>query len=89
FNLALGLVGFAIGVGATLSTAAAGWIGDHFGQPIAFTSLAITGLAGLLLAWSAMPETRQRRRRPANRREGGARPGGRRARDAVGAGTTS
>jgi MFS family permease len=58
FNLALGAVGFAIGIGSTLSTSAAGWVSDHFGMRWAFYSLAATGLAAVLLAWLAMPETR-------------------------------
>ena len=58
YNLALGFVGFAIGIGATLSTTLAGWIGDHYGQPIAFASLAGFGLAACALVLSAMPETR-------------------------------
>src|ERR1700733_10667734 len=36
FNLSLGFVGFAIGIGATLSTPAAGWLADHFGMRPAF-----------------------------------------------------
>lgn len=58
FNLSLGFVGIAIGVGATLSTTLAGWIGDHFGDPAAFAALAATGLAATLLVWGVMPETR-------------------------------
>src|ERR1700689_1819492 len=58
FNLALGAVGFAIGIGSTLSTSAAGWISDHFGMRSAFYLLAATGLAAVLLAVFAMPETR-------------------------------
>ncbi|MGD0490421.1 MAG: MFS transporter [Steroidobacteraceae bacterium] len=58
FNLALGAVGFAIGIGSTVSTSAAGWISDHFGMRSAFYFLAATGLAAVLLAWLAMPETR-------------------------------
>ena len=58
FNLALGAVGFGIGIGSTLSTSAAGWMSDHFGMRSAFYSLAATGLAAVLLAWLAMPETR-------------------------------
>jgi MFS family permease len=59
FNLSLGFVGFAIGIGGTLSTTAAGWIADRLGQPAAFAGLAATGLAAVLLVWTAMPETRQ------------------------------
>jgi MFS family permease len=58
FNLALGFVGFAIGIGATLSTSFAGWIADAFGHPVAFASLAAVGFAATALVWSAMPETR-------------------------------
>jgi MFS family permease len=58
FNLALGAVGFAIGIGSTVSTAAAGWISDHFGMRCAFYCLAVSGLAAVLIAAFAMPETR-------------------------------
>jgi len=58
FNLALGFVGFSIGIGATLSTAAAGWIADLWGDPAAFAALGGVGLAATLLVWIAMPETR-------------------------------
>jgi predicted MFS family arabinose efflux permease len=49
-----------IGVGATFSTAFAGWIADGFGNPIAFMLLAAIGLAAAALVWVAMPETRPR-----------------------------
>jgi MFS family permease len=58
FNLSLGAVGFAIGIGGTLSTSAAGWVADHFGMRHAFYFLACVGLAAVLLAVFAMPETR-------------------------------
>ena len=58
YNLALGFIGLMIGVGATVSTAFAGWIADGFGNPIAFMSLATIGLAAAALVWVAMPETR-------------------------------
>jgi MFS family permease len=58
FNLSLGAVGFAIGIGSTVSTSAAGWIADHFGIRHAFYFLASVGLAAVLLAVFAMPETR-------------------------------
>jgi MFS family permease len=57
YNLALGFVGLAIGIGATLSTTLAGAVADHWGQPAAFAGLAAAGLVALLLAWGAMPET--------------------------------
>lgn len=58
FNLALGFVGFTIGIGATASTAFAGWVADRVGEPFAFAGLAFAGLAALLVVWAAMPETR-------------------------------
>ncbi len=58
FNLALGLVGLAIGIGATISTTLAGWIGDRFGDPAAFLGLAAVGFVATLLVGFAMPETR-------------------------------
>jgi MFS family permease len=58
FNLALGFIGLAIGIGATVSTSLAGSIADRWGQPTAFASLAVAGLAAMALAWGAMPETR-------------------------------
>ena len=58
FNLSLGFVGFAIGIGSTLSTPAAGWLADHFGTRSAFFALAAVGLAALLLVLFTMPETR-------------------------------
>jgi MFS family permease len=58
FNFALGLVGFAIGIGATLSTPFAGWVSDRLGIPAAFACLALAGLAATVFVWAAMPETR-------------------------------
>jgi MFS family permease len=58
FNLSLGFVGFAIGIGATLSTPAAGWLADRFGTRPAFFFLAAVGLAAVALVSAAMPETR-------------------------------
>ena len=60
FNLALGIVGFGIGIGATLSTALAGLVADHFGTQAAFLALAAAGAAATLLVLFAMPETRLR-----------------------------
>lgn len=60
FNLSLGFVGFAIGIGGTLSTPAAGWLADHFGLRTAFFFLSAVGLAAVMLVLTAMPETRPR-----------------------------
>lgn len=61
FNLCLGLVGFAIGIGATISTSLAGWTADHFGDTPTFLSFAVISAAGALLVWAALPETRPAR----------------------------
>jgi predicted MFS family arabinose efflux permease len=58
FNLALGIVGTAVGIGAALSTTLAGYVSDHFGSAIAFLGLALVALVGLLLILQLMPETR-------------------------------
>ena len=58
FNVSIGFIGLAIGVGATLSTVLAGRIADTLGTPMAYASLALVGLFAVLLALCAMPETR-------------------------------
>jgi MFS family permease len=57
-NLAIGSLGFAGGVGATLSTTLAGVVTDRLGAPAAFVGLAAVGLVGWLAILFAMPETR-------------------------------
>jgi predicted MFS family arabinose efflux permease len=58
FNLAQGIVGTATGIGASLSTAFAGYASDRFGHSVAFMSLAAVALTGLIVIWTIMPETR-------------------------------
>jgi len=58
FNFAQGLVGSAIGIGAALSTTAAGFLADQYGMTTAFFGLAAAGVAGLLLLLLSMPETK-------------------------------
>ncbi|KMZ11806.1 Permease of the major facilitator superfamily [Candidatus Burkholderia humilis] len=58
YNLTIGFFGLAAGVGATLSTAAAGFAADRFGTSMSFFGLATAGLLAVLLVWLAMPETR-------------------------------
>ena len=57
YNLALGFVGFAIGIGATFSTGVAGWTADQFGGSLAVVMLAVVGLVATALVWVTMPET--------------------------------
>jgi MFS family permease len=58
FNLGLGVVGSAVGIGAALSTTLAGYTIDHFGSGVAFSGLAAIAIAGLALVWLLLPETR-------------------------------
>jgi MFS family permease len=58
FNLALGLVGSAMGIGAALSTTLAGYVFDAFGGTVAFIVLASIAATGLLVVFTLMPETR-------------------------------
>src|SRR5262249_43346101 len=58
FNLALGIVGTAMGLGAALSTTLAGYMIDHFGRGTMFFGLAAIAAAGLALVFIGMPETR-------------------------------
>ncbi|TDN70700.1 MFS transporter [Paraburkholderia sp. BL10I2N1] len=58
YNLCIGLFGLAAGIGATLSTATAGFIADRFGNATSFFGLAGAGALAVLLVWAAMPETR-------------------------------
>ncbi len=63
FNLAQGIVGSGIGIGASLSTTLAGWMSDRLGSSVAFLGLACIGGAGLVLAALLMPETKERKGR--------------------------
>ncbi|HEY2136095.1 MAG TPA: MFS transporter [Xanthobacteraceae bacterium] len=58
FNLALGIAGTAIGIGAALSTTLAGYVTDRFGSEIAFLGLGAIAAVGLACIWAFMPETR-------------------------------
>jgi MFS family permease len=58
FNLALGIAGTAIGLGASLSTTLAGYVSDRFGSPAAFLVLSAIAALGLACIWLMMPETR-------------------------------
>ena len=58
FNLALGTVGTAVGIGAAMSTTLAGYAMDHFGGQLTFALLASVAACGLGLVWLMLPETR-------------------------------
>jgi len=59
FNFAQGIVGTAVGIGASVSPTLAGYLSDQYSSPIAFLGLASIASCGLLAAWLFMPETRQ------------------------------
>ena len=62
FNLGQGIVGTAVGIGASVSTTYAGYLSDHLGSPIAFLGLAMVAILGFFTLWALMPETRPRRK---------------------------
>jgi MFS family permease len=58
FNLAQGVVGSGVGIGAALSLTLAGYMSDSFGSSSAFLGLAGLAAVGFLLVAAFMPETR-------------------------------
>jgi hypothetical protein len=62
FNLAQGLVAVIAGIGATMSTTLSGLIVESLGRTASFLALAVTGLAGVIMAWLFMSETRPQAR---------------------------
>ena len=65
FNLAMGLVGFTVSVGAMFGTTMAGTLADRFGVTLAFGVLATIGGLATALAWVALPEFAERGKRGA------------------------
>src|ERR1700716_1414792 len=59
FSLAQGILGTAVGIGASLSNVLAGYASDQFGSTVAFAGLAGVAATGLLMIFLIMPETRQ------------------------------
>ena len=57
FNLAMGALGMAAGIGAAASTMLAGAIDTVFGARAAFLALALAGVAATVLVWLIMPES--------------------------------
>ena len=60
FNLSLGVLGLAIGLGGTLSNTVGGKIASAVGDPLAFLALAATGAAAVAAVALLMPETKPR-----------------------------
>jgi MFS family permease len=59
FNLVQGIVGCAMGIGATISTTLGGYLADRFSTYTAFLALAAIAAVGLFVVWLKMPETRR------------------------------
>ncbi len=64
FNLRMGILGLAVGLAATASNLAAGFIAEELGSSTAFAALAAVGLAAVAMVALAMPETRPVRTEP-------------------------
>lgn len=58
FNLAQGIIGTAVGIGASISPALSGYLSDQFGSPVAFLGLTAIAAFGLAAVWLLLPETR-------------------------------
>ncbi len=58
FNFAQGVVGTAVGIGASFSTTVAGAVADAYGSVAVFLLLAAIGMAGIVMSAVLMPETR-------------------------------
>jgi MFS family permease len=60
FNLAQGVMGAAMGIGAAASSTLAGYVNDDLGSYAAFTLLAALAAASFVILALAMPETKPR-----------------------------
>jgi predicted MFS family arabinose efflux permease len=58
FNLVQGIVGCAMGIGASISTTMGGFLADRFSTFTAFIVLDAIAVVGLITIWLVMPETR-------------------------------
>jgi predicted MFS family arabinose efflux permease len=58
FNLVQGIVGCAMGIGASISTTMGGYLADRFSTFAAFIVLDVVAAVGLFAIWLLMPETR-------------------------------
>jgi len=59
FNLGQGIVGTTTGIGASLSTAFAGFVADRFGSASAFFELSAVAIVGLTMVVAFLPETKR------------------------------
>jgi len=71
FNLAQGMIGTAVGIGASVSGVLTGYAADLFGSTVTFLMLAAAGAVGLMSVWALMPETRALAMKPTTCRTAG------------------
>jgi MFS family permease len=57
YNLALGTIGAAVGIGASLSTLMAGWVTQYLGFPAGFLALSGSAIVAVMILAFFMPET--------------------------------
>jgi predicted MFS family arabinose efflux permease len=60
FNLCMGVLGLAVGAGATISTELAGSLSTQFGDATAFLALAAAGMASIAVVALGMPPRHHR-----------------------------
>jgi hypothetical protein len=70
FNLAQGMIGTAVGIGASVSGVLTGYAADLSGSTATLLMLAAAGAVGLLAVWALMPETRALAMKPTTCRTG-------------------
>jgi len=61
YNFSLGVIGFAVGIGATVSTTVAGMIADRVGEPTALMCLSVVAFVATVFTVLLLPETRAAR----------------------------
>jgi MFS family permease len=71
FNLAQGIIGTAVGIGASVSGVLTGYAADLFGTTVTFLMLAAAGAVGLISVWALMPETQGLAPKPTSCRTAG------------------
>jgi MFS family permease len=71
FNLAQGVIGCAMGVGAAASSTLAGYVNDDLGSSAAFSVLAALAAASFVILALAMPETKPRSESDSRSGDGG------------------
>jgi MFS family permease len=58
YNVALGGLGMAVGIGASISTLMAGAVTQYMGFPAGFLTLSASSVMAVIVLWLYMPETR-------------------------------